>query len=179
MFRKKRRRVIPPLNTTATSDISFMLLIFFLVTTSLDNDKGILRHLSPMTDENEQGEVNVEKDNLLCISLDDSDQLMCENSVVSSIQLTIIAEQFISQHPLDHVIYIQVDKNTSYDAYFSMQNAIMAAYHDLRNQIAKKKYGIGFKQCKKDQRDVIIGIFPQRISEADLTDLSYGKGGNR
>lgn len=179
MFRKKRIKRVPALNTTATADISFMLLIFFLVTTSLDNDRGILRHLSPMPDESEQKEINVEKDNLLCISLDDSDQLMCEDSLINSSQLTIIAEQFISQHPLDHVIYIQADRNTSYDAYFSMQNAIVTAYHDLRNQAAKKKFGIGFKQCKKEQKDVIIGMFPQRISEAELTNLSYGKGGNR
>lgn len=179
MFRRKKRKRVPALNTTATADISFMLLIFFLVTTSLDNDKGILRHLSPMPDENEQEELSVEKDNLLCISLDNSDRLLCEDSVVSSSQLFYIAEQFISQHPLDHVIYIQVDRNTSYEAYFSMQNAIVAAYQKLRNKAAKSEYGIGFKQCNKAQRDVILGMFPQRISEADLTDMAYGKGDSK
>lgn len=54
MFRQRERRKVPGLNTTSTADISFMLLILFLVASSMDLDKGIARQLPPMEKEQKQ-----------------------------------------------------------------------------------------------------------------------------
>ena len=61
LFGKKKDRKIPALNTTSTADISFMLLIFFLVTTSLDTDEGLTRYLPPMPQKNEQKQMDVKR----------------------------------------------------------------------------------------------------------------------
>ena len=74
---QRRQREIPELNTTSTADISFMLLVFFLVTSSMDTDHGLGRQLAPMDDQRqEQHDVN--RSNVLQISIDDNDQLTCE-----------------------------------------------------------------------------------------------------
>jgi len=72
LFRRKRQE-IPALNTTSTADISFMLLIFFLVTSSMDADKGLLRQLPPPNDATEEQEVEIKKRNILELELDDHD----------------------------------------------------------------------------------------------------------
>ena len=69
MIIKRRHHSVPGLNTTATADISFMLLIFFLVASSMDLDKGLARVLPPVDDEEQKVETLVERDQLFTISL--------------------------------------------------------------------------------------------------------------
>lgn len=64
MIKRNKRRLVPSLNTTSTADISFMLLIFFLVTTSMDLDKGLRRVLPPVDNQQQQQETNIDKDSL-------------------------------------------------------------------------------------------------------------------
>ena len=77
MFRKRFRQQIPELNTTSTADISFMLLIFFLVTSSMDTDKGLLRQMAPPPVEHQQPQ-DVNKDLVMRVELDAHDQLTCD-----------------------------------------------------------------------------------------------------
>ena len=73
MIKRNKRRLVPSLNTTSTADISFMLLIFFLVTTSMDLDKGLRRVLPPVDNQQQQQETNIDKDKLMACLLYTSD----------------------------------------------------------------------------------------------------------
>ena len=79
MFRRHRRNEIPALNTTSTADISFMLLIFFLVTSSMDTDKGLRRQLPPLTEDTQQM-MDVNREHLLTIGLDAQDCLTVDQA---------------------------------------------------------------------------------------------------
>ena len=166
-FRRRKRRRVPALNTTATADISFMLLVFFLVTTSIDSDKGLNRTLPAMPQEDAQETMDVSEQNVLRITIDDRDSLQCEGETVTPQQLQERIITFMGTAEIDkHVLSIKAHRKTSYDAYFAMQNAIVAAYHSLRNDYAKQRYGIPFEQCSPEQRDSVITHYPQRISES-------------
>ena len=86
MFRRRHREPFQELNTTSTADISFMLLIFFLVTSSMDTDKGLLRQLPPLPDEKEQP-LDINKEHVMTIALDNQNQLSLDGTLVSLQQL--------------------------------------------------------------------------------------------
>ena len=162
---RRRHRDIPELNTTSTADISFMLLVFFLVTSSMDSDKGLGRKLAPV-DEQQQEQVDVNRSDVLQIRLDEHDALFCDDKPATLEQLQQQVESFVASRQTDrYIIAVQTDRMTSYDAYFEMQNAVIAAYRTLREKMALHKYGHSFIQCTDQERDVIRQRYPQRISE--------------
>ena len=131
MLFRKRNREVPELNTTSTADISFMLLVFFLVTSSMDTDKGLERRLSPV-DEQQQEQRDIQRSNVLQIRLDDSDALFCDDQPVTLGQLQQQVESFLaSRMSKQYVIAVETSRETSYNAYFEMQNAIVAAHKKL------------------------------------------------
>ena len=125
------QREIPELNTTSTADISFMLLVFFLVTSSMDTDHGLGRQLAPMDDQRqEQRDVN--RSNVLQISIDDNDILTCDGQQVTLDKLREQVESFLaSRQTENYAIAVETGRHTSYNAYFEMQNSIVAAYRKL------------------------------------------------
>ena len=187
MFHRPSRKV-PGLNTTSTADISFMLLIFFLVTSSMDTDKGLPRQLPPPQDEQKEQELMVRERNVLELRLDAGDRLTIGGEQASLSQLEQRVVEFVANAKNDpslpekstrdvnlfgrtqvsdrHIISIQVDRHTSYDAYFQMQNTIVAAYNNLRNQLAQSRFGHSYAQCSAEERDAVNMVYPQRISEA-------------
>ena len=142
MIIKRRHHSVPGLNTTATADISFMLLIFFLVASSMDLDKGLARVLPPVDDEEQKVETLVERDQLFTISLTANNQ------------------------------YVLNDPAASYDAYFAIQNELAAVYRDVRNTLSRKTYGKGYAQLNESQRETIRQQCPQRIAENLTSDSS-------
>ena len=165
MFLRRRHREVPGLNTTSTADISFMLLVFFLVTSSMDTDKGLGRKLSPM-DEQQQEQRDISRSNVLQVSIDADDVLYCDGKVVTHEELCQQVESFVASRQTDrHIIAVQADRQTSYDAYFEMQNAVVAAYQSLRDKMARQQYGHAFKLCTQEERQAIMRRYPQRISE--------------
>ena len=162
---RRRHRDIPELNTTSTADISFMLLVFFLVTSSMDSDKGLGRKMAPL-DEQQQEQVDVNRSSVLQIRLDERDSLFCDDQAVTLTQLQLQVESFVAAQQTDrYIIAVETDRKTSYNAYFEMQNAVVAAYRTLRDKMAQQKYGRPFNQCTEPERDVIRQRYPQRISE--------------
>ena len=167
-FRRRKRRRVPSLNTTATADISFMLLVFFLVTTSIDSDKGLNRTLPPLSQDETEQAIDVSERNVLRITIDDKDSLRCEGEQVTPDELRERIRSFVSTTEMEkHVLSIQVSRQTSYDAYFAMQNAIVAAYQSLRSEYAKQRFGLPLEQLTPEQRDSVILHVPQRISEGE------------
>lgn len=169
MFLRRRNREIPELNTTSTADISFMLLVFFLVTSSMDTGKGLSRQLPPVDNE-PQKEVDINRSNVMQIRLDAHDSLWIDDKTVAFPALQGQVESFVASRQTEqYVVGVQTDRTTSYNAYFEMQNTIVAAFHSLREKMAQKQYRHHFSQCTPAEREVIIQRYPLRISEAQPT----------
>ncbi|MBR7049701.1 MAG: biopolymer transporter ExbD [Prevotella sp.] len=165
MFRR-RKRSVPELNTTSTADISFMLLIFFLVTTSMDTDKGLTRQLPPDNPMEEQiQESQIKEGMLLRLKIDAQGLLTCNDEPMSVKQLKARVMDFVARTGPEHVIQLEADRLASYDSYFNVQNEIVAAYNLLRDQKARKDYGYAFVQCSDEQKEKLRQAIPQRISE--------------
>ena len=174
MFRKRDHKQIPELNTTSTADISFMLLIFFLVTSSMDTDKGLLRQMAPPPTEHEQP-MDIQKDLVMRVELDAHDQLRCDGNDVTLQELSEKVISLASVNRTTHVISIQADRETTYEAYFRMQEAVVKAYLTLRQQYAQQYYGKDYLRCNSEERAVINEYYPQRISEAPIEEEGGGR----
>lgn len=167
---KRKHRAIPELNTTSTADISFMLLVFFLVTSSMTSDKGLGRKLPPI-DEHQQELRDVSRSNVLEVKLDANDILYCDGQQVNHQQLQQHVERFVASRQTNrHIIAVKTDRHTTYNAYFEMQNTIVIAYRNLRNKMALKLFGHPFGKCSQAEREAIIARYPQRISEGIPTE---------
>ena len=142
IFRRKHREV-PELNTTSTADISFMLLVFFLVTSSMTSDKGLGRKLPPADDQPKQEQQDISRSNVLQLRLDADDVLYCDDRQVTHEELQQQVESFLKSRLTDqYVIAVETDRKTSYNAYFEMQDAIVAAYHKLNIRPMRIREGV-------------------------------------
>ncbi len=155
-----------------------MLLIFFLVTSSMDTDKGLLRQLPPPPQE-QQPPTDVQKDHVLQVTLDASDQLVVDGTLLLPLQLKERIMEFVAADRTTHVISVQTDRATTYEAYFRMQNVIVAAYGALREQYARKRFGKGYGELVEEQREEVNQYYPQRISESRPSEAEprLSKGG--
>lgn len=192
MARKKKK--MPGLNTTSTADISFMLLIFFLITTSMDTDKGLARRLpKPPEPDQEDATMDIKSRNILYVRINAQGQLWIKDEYNSGFgdikELRTRAKDFVrneqnlSKWPekhvknIDllgqcfvtdkHVISVQTDRGTPYDMYFQVQNELVAAYNELRDEISKQKFGRLYQSLGDEQKAAIRQYYPQNISEAE------------
>ena len=199
----KKKRKVPGLNGSSLADISFILLIFFLVTTSMDTDTGLARRLPPPPDPNQlEEDVKVKGRNVLVVSVNMNNEIMyyygdeAKRVTVMDVKpedLRAIAKEFIANpenkpnmpefHPADpplpllgaypvtknHIISVQTDRSTSYDVYFQIQNELMAAYNELRDELSREKFGKYYRHLdpESDEALAIRGVYPLKISEAE------------
>lgn len=194
----KGKRKVPEVNSSSTADIAFIILIFFLVTTSMDTDRGLARRLPEPKDPNAPETENIVKDrNLLKVYLNVNDQLMVGNDIISADQLRQRTKEFIAnpynddklpeKHAKDiqffgnvmvttnHVISLQNDRMTSYEAYMDVQNELVAAYNELRNELAQEKWKKDYAELDEEQQKAIRDYYPQKISEAEPRSYTKGK----
>lgn len=162
---RRHRQDVPGLNTTATADISFILLIFFLVTTSMDVDKGLMRQLPPRQQNEKKGETSIDKQNLLAITIDESGVISKNDTVCEASKLTEEITGFLESRGADHLITIDADPDCTYDPYFLVQNSVLRAYAIERNRLALMRFKRNYLDCDADQRDMIIELCPQRVAE--------------
>ncbi|RGN83123.1 ExbD/TolR family protein [Segatella copri] len=173
MLIRRKQRETPGLNTTSTADISFMLLIFFLVTTSMDVDKGLLRQLpSPEPQKKEQQTV-VDKVNLMALRLTTGDTLLVNDKPMKVSQLKEETIRFVHRLGKKHLISIESDRDADYNLYFQMQNQLMEAYSQLRNETAQKKYHRDYALLNNDQKEQVRNICPQRITESYANAMNH------
>lgn len=167
MIIKRKKRQVPGLNTASTADISFMLLIFFLVTTSMDVDKGLFRMLpSPEPQKQEQQESMVDKSTLMALHVTEQNQLLLNDQPMDVRHLKDEIVKFVHRLGARHLISIESDREASYDLYFQMQNEIMMAYQQLRDEYAQKQFGNSFAALNPAQKDKVRKACPQRITES-------------
>ena len=191
----KKKKKMPGLNTSSTADISFMLLIFFLITTSMDTDKGLARRLpKPPEPDQEDATMDIKARNILYVRINAAGQLWVEDEINGPgypdikelrprVKEFIKNEQNLSRWPekhvknIDllgqcfvtdkHVISVQTDRGTPYNMYFQVQNELVAAYNELRNELSKQKFGREYQYLKDEEKVAIRQYYPQNISEAE------------
>ena len=186
-----KKRKMPGLNTSSTADISFMLLIFFLVTTSMDTDQGLGRTLpKPPEDDQLNNEIKVKERNILNIRINKDNYVMLGDDYASLADVKERAKEFIKNEDNkpnlpelkpkkikglgktmmvteNHVISVQTDRGTDYGVYFAVQDALVAAYNELRDELAKQEFGFKYEFLTEDQKKAIREVYPQKISEAE------------
>ena len=119
-----------------------MLLVFFLVTSSMDSDMGLGRKLSPMEDQQQEVQ-DIHRSDVLQLRIDSHDSLFCDNHPVTLPALQQQVESFVASRLTEnYVIEVQTARQTSYHAYFEMQNAIVAAYRKLKRQPIRVREGV-------------------------------------
>ena len=186
----KGKRKVPEINSSSTADIAFLLLIFFLITTSMDTDRGLARRLPPPPEQDQQkDDIKLKERNVLQVFLNMNDQLMCGDEYITVDQLRDKAKEFIAnpnndekmpeKHPVNvpffgntmvttnHVISLRCDRGSTYQAYISVQNELVAAYNELRDELAENKFGKKYVDLGEDEQAAIREIYPQKISEAE------------
>ena len=202
----KKKRKLPDVNTSSTADIAFLLLIFFLVTSSMDTDSGLARQLpQPPQDEDNLTEMKIQKRNLLVVLVNSLDQTMVGDThydnlrqlqgktgkqslkdkvkefVINANNNEDMPELFEEEFdaPIgrlrvtkDHVISLQNDNTTSYKAYLSVQNELVKAYNELRDEASRRYFNRPYEELLLDEQELIRKVYPQKISEAE--PKSYG-----
>ncbi|MBO4673416.1 MAG: biopolymer transporter ExbD [Bacteroidaceae bacterium] len=187
-----KKRKMPGLNTSSTADISFMLLIFFLVTTSMDTDQGLARTLpKPPEEDQKDNEIKVKERNILNIRINKDNYVMIGDDYASLADVKERAKEFIKNEDNkpnlpelkpkkirelgrtvmvteNHVISVQTDRGTDYGVYFAVQDALVSAYNELRDEFAYAEFGLKkYEFCTDDQKKAIREVYPQKISEAE------------
>lgn len=167
MFVRRNKRQVPGVNTASTADISFMLLIFFLVTTSMDVDKGLFRLLpSPEPQKQLKTETIVDKKTLMALHVTADHRLLLNDKPIEVSRLKGEIVQFVNRLGNRHLISIESDREADYDLYFQMQNQIMMAYNELRNQYSMKHFGKAFDALSSSQKESVRKNCQQRVTES-------------
>jgi len=179
------RNRISEINTGSMADIAFLLLIFFLVATTMDVDQGLLRKLPAESGDS----IQRKKRNTLNVLINRENQLMVRNEEIGLKDLRKITKEFIENCNDDenlpqreiihakyfgdipvtkkHIISLQTDRGTAYEMYIAVQNELVGAYNDLRNDLAMEKWGIHYELLPEEQKKAVEEIYPLRISEAE------------
>ena len=167
------KRAAPEVNAGSMADIAFLLLIFFLVTTTIETDSGINRKLPPM-EENEE-DVVIKQKNIFTVLLNGKDQLLVEDELMELKNLREAAKEFLdngggtgddacsfcqgakdpasSVNPQKAIISLVNNRGTEYGTYIAVQNELVAAYNQLRDREAQRMYGMSFTQMEKNYND--------------------------
>jgi len=189
-------RKLPEYNASSLADIAFMLLIFFLVTTTMDTDTGISTQLPPpVPPQQEKNDDKIKERNVFVVLINKNDQLLVEGKPMHINDLKDNAKEFIENpnrlenlpefkekdipyfgliNVSKQVISLQNDRGTSYGLYIQVQNELVKAYNELRDELALRKFGKKYETLDSDRQSAIRKIYPKSISEAE--PKSYGGG---
>lgn len=173
MSDKKTRRESPAVNAGSMADIAFLLLIFFLVTTTIQEDKGVLVKLPIWDDEPISEPINEE--NVLTVIVNSSNKLLIENKPATIEQIpNLLTDHVISplRKPTNAVVSLTHDRGTSYAKYLAVYDALKLGYDNMWNEAAQRNYGKAFDMLEiADQREIKAKL-PMVISEAEPSDHS-------
>jgi biopolymer transport protein ExbD len=185
------KRATPEINASSMADIAFLLLIFFLVTTTMDVDTGIQRQLPPIPENKDQKtDVEVNKRNIYLVLVNSRGNISVNQSWMDIDKLREDAKKFINCDREDDptlpemeeitvegikgtvktskgIISLQNDRGTTYGRYIEVQNELVAAYNEIRNEASRKYFNKPYDELNDEQQEAIRKIYPQRISEAE------------
>ena len=191
-------RKTPEVNSSSTADMAFLLLCFFMMTTTMDQDKGLSRRLPPMPDpKNQLKDQEINSRNILQVKINAQDRVLAASkskskAIVNMSDLGVIVEEFI-KNPTGNpdlpeskdtvindvkfriskgIISLQNDRGTSYEKYIEVQNELVRSFNQLREKEAMRAFGMPYKDLDEEKQSIIKDVIPQMISEAEPKDLT-------
>ncbi|WP_418982424.1 ExbD/TolR family protein [Alistipes sp.] len=195
------KRKVQEINAGSMADIAFLLLIFFLVATTMNTDTGLVRMLPPMPPENTQQEdIKVKERNLLLVLISGSGNIMVgtpgNQAIIDLHQIKDKTKEFIL-NPMDDanlpekedkeielpdgskwvypesqgVVSLQTTRDTGYQSYIMVQNELTRAFNEVRDEVAMKKFGAKFSELPEEQRNAVSKAVPLKISEAEPRNI--------
>lgn len=164
------RRETPEINASSMADISFLLLIFFLVTTTMDVDTGLQRRLPQIQDEPQEEQQKLYKRNIFQIVINGYDQMLIDDNIAEIDEIRDKVIDFIdnngdgtctwcrgnrlptsSDNPNKAVVSLTNDRSTSYGLYVAVQNEVVAAYNTLRDRYSRERFGKSWKELEREE----------------------------
>ena len=187
------KKKVPEINGSSMADIAFIALIFFLMVTTMDKEEGIARQLPPIPPEDQKVEdQKVNRRNIIQVKINSNDRLLAGSQPMDVSQLKDKIKEFMT-NPYDDpnlpekeeqdipglgkvkvskgVISLQNDRGTSYQAYITVQNELVKAINELRDDFAMQHFGKKYSKLDESQVEMVRKAVPQRISEAEPKDV--------
>ena len=156
------------MNAGSMADIAFLLLIFFLVTTTIQEDQGVLVRLPEWDDD--PIIQDVVDNNVLTVLVNASDELMVEDDRAEVAAIPgLLRNHVISpeRKPTQAVVSLTHDRGTSYERYLQVYDALKSGYTAMWNDLANQKYGTVYAQLNTAQQKEVRSEIPMVISEAE------------
>lgn len=183
----------PEINGGSMADISFLMLIFFLMVTTMDKEEGLSRRLPPLPAEDQKVEdQKVNRRNIIQVKINASDRLFAGNEMMDVSQLKDKIKEFLT-NPTDDpnlpekemkdipgfgtypvskgVISLQNDRGTTYSKYIEVQNELIRAVNEIRDEFAQQNYGKKYAKLDEERQEIVRKAVPQNISEAEPKDV--------
>lgn len=187
----------PAINSSSTADIAFLLLCYFLMTTTMGSQTGLSRRLPPMPDKDQKVEdQKINRRNIIQVKINSQDRILAGSEPIVVSQLKDKIKDFLT-NPTNNpnlpekeeidiegygkclvskgVISLQNDRGTSYKAYIAVQNELVKAVNELRDDFSMRAFGKKFAALDEDQQAVVKKAVPQNISEAEPKDVGKRK----
>lgn len=183
MLKKKsnRGRLSNEINASSMADIAFLLLIFFLVTTQILEDKGILVKLPPWSEEPPETLELISR-NVFSVLVNSENKLLVRGEPANIDELRERTKEFIlnpsqredlSQSPTKAIISLKNDRGTSYKTYIEVYNELKGAYDELWDEECRRLFGVAYsEELPLEYRKQIKSKIPMVLSEAEPT--AYG-----
>lgn len=185
------------INAGSMADIAFLLLIFWLVTTTMDVDAGLARRLPPIPPEDQKTQdQDVNRRNITEVRISGSDRLYVDGTPMDINQLKDRIKVFITNpandphlpekdpvqidglgmYPVSKgVISLQNDRSTTYEMYMQVQNELVRACNEVRDEFSNQRFGKNFNALSEEEQEIVRKAIPQRISEAEPRDITGKK----
>ena len=167
------KRKLPQIGAGSMADVAFLLLVFFLVATTIQTDTGLNVMLPPWSEDMPSTPRN--NRNVLSVIINSQNQLMVEKQETKVSDLKKMTEHFIlheADSPKKAIVSLQNDNSTSYETYITVYNEIKAGYNQIWEDEAQRKFGQRYKDLKKEAQRSIRKDFPLVISEAEPSDIA-------
>ncbi len=187
------KKKVPEINGSSMADIAFIALIFFLMVTTMDKEEGISRLLPPIPPEDQKMEdLKVNRRNIIQVKINSNDRLLAGSQPMDVSQLKDKIKEFMT-NPYDDpnlpekeiqdipglgpvpvskgVISLQNDRGTTYQAYITVQNELIKAINELRDDFSMKTFGKKYSKLSEEQQEMVRKAIPQKISEAEPKDV--------
>ena len=175
------------------ADISFLMLIFFLMVTTMDKEEGLQRRLPPIPTEDQKVEdQKVNRRNIIQVKINSNDRLFAGNELMDVSQLKDKIKEFLlnpnddpnlpekemktiegyGEYPVSKgVISLQNDRGTTYSKYIEVQNELIRAVNEIRDEFSMVTYGKKYAQLDEAHQKIVKEAIPQNISEAEPKDV--------
>ena len=187
------KKKTPGINASSMADIAFLLLIFWLTTTTMNSDKGLQRRLPPMPEEGAQQEdVKINRRNIIQVKINSNDRIIAGGEIMDVSMVKDKIKEFITnpanletlpekemkqiegfgEYPVSKgVVSLQNDRGTSYNAYLQVQNELARAFNEIRDDFSRQNFGTVYNNLDEDKQKIVREAIPLSISEAEPKDV--------